>query len=112
MVKLVRTTPERLYRWVYVRAGQEVTLQGIQAGTYRLLFSTGQAWDSVLNRFACGRANREFDDLLVFEEIQENNATRYTTFSVTLHPVVRGNAPAHQLSDEAFDRLGASESVP
>lgn len=103
LVKLVSTSDRRLKRITYVRAGSEITVSGIASGSYYLRFTTGTDWDNGHRRFRRDRANSQFDNQLEFVEDSSLTGTRYSQFSVTLHPVMYGNARTHGITDAEFD---------
>jgi hypothetical protein len=46
----------------------------------------------------------ESDERLTFSETQLSDGVRYSTFKVTLHPVLPGQARTSDISDEVFGR--------
>jgi hypothetical protein len=87
---VVLTTPDDVpVLAVYVRAGTTFTVTGIEDGTYYLYAVLGEGWDPAGRTFARVREAFRFDELLEFE----TTADQYTSYTVTLHDVIDGNAP-------------------
>lgn len=107
-VKLVTADePPAVVRHVVVRAGDEVRLEAIGEGTYKVLFSRGRGWDEGRGVFACDRQAREFSDTLTFAEVTDGRSTRYSTWTVTLNGVPGGTAKTEGVDLRTFDQLGA-----
>jgi hypothetical protein len=81
-------------RAVYVRAGEQITVANIAAGTYRVRMMLGQNW--VDGRFTRNLAYQELDQPVAFAEKDDGGVTEYTRLTVSLQPVavgVRGIRP-------------------
>lgn len=98
---LVITTaaePARAAARLYVRAGEALTVTGLPDGVYRLYFSSGEAWDGDERRFTQDARFGRFQDTFAYT----TTATQYTTWSVTLHPVVGGTAETEAVAPDEF----------
>ena len=85
-------------RAIYVRSGEAGAITSVPNGDYRLRFQFGQHW--LRERRFCEPANTsEFDDAFDFREVSAGSRTTYSTFEVTLHPVIDGTAKTHSLSN-------------
>ena len=81
---------------MYIRAGETYTLKGIRDGTYYLYFTTGSAWNG--KKFTVSPGYKRFEEACDYV----TGATTYTTWSVTLHGVIGGNASAEQIDATEF----------
>lgn len=93
----------RTVRCVYVRSGEQTTLEGIGKGDYRLLFVFGDGYIAAGNRFASSAGCYMADNVLSFTETYEDNGVRYTVETVTLHDVVNGNMTKSDIPQADFD---------
>ena len=98
LVKLI--SPQRKYTFisVYIHAGRSATVTNIRPNTYKLVFAFGEGWDDSRNAMVRIASTAAFDKLLTFIRSQE----QYTSFKVTLHPVVGGNTQSVAISKEDF----------
>jgi hypothetical protein len=83
----------------YIRSGDTFTLNAIKDGTYYLYFSTGSDWNGKV--FVTSPSHKKFQDAFKFT----STASTYTTWSVTLHGVVGGNAAAEDVPPNLFPSL-------
>lgn len=107
----------RLLASLYVKAGQEVTIQDIGEGAYRLAFSLGIDWDQATKEFRKDKAYTMFDEPFEFEETREDRevktdeglevrtTVRSTGAVATLHRVTYGNAKTSSIDENTLDRL-------
>ena len=92
-----------LRRFVYVRAGGDLTISGIPAGMYSLQFTMGQNWDSTTRAFHEDEEFFEFGKALEFSEDRlVDNSIRYSVEEVTLHTSPTGNVPREHITSEEF----------
>lgn len=108
VVKLVSGAGDQaplVCRFVYVCANSSVTIQGIGAGEYRLLFCTGTHWDNGAKRFAHPHAAQEFVERIRFSQQWKAERLEASSNEVTLHAVSGGSARTSRVNQEAFDRL-------
>lgn len=82
---------------VYVRARASTTVQHITDGTYTADFTTGSQFHACTGRFALGAAYWRFSNRLSFAA-----PPYYTVATLTLQPVVGGNAQTTQISPADF----------
>lgn len=106
-----------LYVKLYVKAGEEFTINDIGEGAYRLAFSLGIDWDQATEGFRKDKAFTLFDEPIEFKEIREveeisegeKRGTRIrikaVTAVATLHAVPDGQAKTSSIDEQAFDRL-------
>jgi hypothetical protein len=77
---------------VYVRKDKKYTVNGISDGTYKVFFSGGVDWDGKARRFARDCAFQQFDDKFSFRTTRTATEIRWSTWEVSLQPVVGGTA--------------------
>jgi hypothetical protein len=75
-------------RAVYVRAGEQVTLVNVAAGTYRVQIMVGRDWGG--DRFTREVDYQELEQPVQFVENADRNTTEYTKLTVSLQPTVAG----------------------
>lgn len=85
----------------YIHSEKEVTLGGIPDGEYILFFSTGEDWNTAGKSFSKPLDFKRFEDTLLFRTTK----TQYTIWSLTLHPVVGGEAATESVNPEDFPSL-------
>jgi hypothetical protein len=93
-------------RRVYVRSGDTFTIKGIPSGNVDLLFMTGTGWISSMHRFCTPRSHTKFSDPLAFTERETTGGVHYSQWTVTLHPVVDGDARTEAVDPSLFDLSG------
>ncbi len=81
---------------VYVRARSNTTVRNIKDGTYIIYFTTGStfSFSAPKGRFTRGATYWRFNNRLRFV----SSPQYYTIWTITLHQVKGGNAPATQIS--------------
>lgn len=87
---------------VYVTAGQTATVAGIPDGVYDLFFNSGAGWDEQLRTFTHACEFSRFDEPADFATIEAADGIQYTVQSITLQPVIGGNADVSEVDPEAF----------
>jgi hypothetical protein len=87
---------------VYVRASGEYTLSGIRDGTYEVYLATGEDWDGAAKSFTRSCDYSKFDDPFPFTTKAVSGGTQYTIWSITLTPVVGGNARTSDVDPGSF----------
>jgi hypothetical protein len=102
-VKLINTSAgSRVCRYVYVRANSELLIKGVGPGAYILQFGLGEDWDENTHSFLRNKSYSQFDDRLEFSEIRDEGGINFSTFEVTLQPVLDGNALTTAISEKEF----------
>jgi hypothetical protein len=99
---LIEAVTNRPRRAIFIRNGESGAMTAVPQGTYRLRFHLGWQWTNA-RRFCRFLSTSDFEDAFDFNEITEDNSTRYDAHEVTLHPVLLGNAKAHIVSDALFE---------
>jgi len=85
-------------RQIFIRAHSVAHLRGITAGTYKVQYENGKTYVTTKDRFCHSEGDLEFDDQVGFEERSaDDGGVLVSRDSLTLHPVVGGNAKAHSI---------------
>src|SRR5258708_710443 len=103
VVTLVEAASGTTVRSVYVTSHSEAKLIHMEQGSYLLLFATGIDWDDVNFEFRKGAEYHQMDRNVDFER-HLPEGVNYEELTVTLHRVVGGNMPSHQISKVEFSR--------
>jgi hypothetical protein len=101
-VRLVDTLTNATVSFVYVQAGDTYTVRGIPPGEYFLRFALGQEWVGACRRFLQTESFEEFERTLIFEESTTDSEQVYSKESVTLYPVIGGNARTRAIDERRF----------
>ncbi len=86
----------------YIQSKDSFTVSGLEDGTRYLYFTTGEDWDSDAGSFTRTARYSRFADTLVFTTKRTGSTTQYTTFRVTLHAVVGGQAETQPVAPGQF----------
>ena len=89
-------------RYAYVRAHNTLKLSRIEPGTYDLLYTMGTNWTG--DDFTCLLSFGQFDDELSYSEPTKGDQHGFWEMTVTLHPVLNGNAKTKAISPGDFHR--------
>jgi hypothetical protein len=90
----------------YVCSGQTATIEHMPDGYFRLIFGSGSDWDSTAGKFKRDRLFTKFDKELNFvttrRALGDEIYYEYSIFTLTLHPVVYGNAKTTSIGEKEF----------
>jgi len=101
-VRLVNGSSGNTARFVYIEAGHDYTLTGIEPGTYTLRFISGREWMPACRDFLEAEYF-EFESALVFKHvILDNDEEKYSTIRITLNPVPFGTARTRTIDRKRF----------
>lgn len=102
IAKLVNIVLDKSIFTVYIEANSTYKINKIKDGNYKLFFNLGNDWDAGLKAFTTNSGYEVFEDPFNFttQEYEEGNyiKTRYSTFEVTLNPVIGGQAETENVS--------------
>lgn len=102
IAKLVNITTNKSIFTVYIKANNTYDINKISNGYYKLFFNLGNDWDADVKAFAVNSSYEVFEDNFDFttSEYEEGDYmnTRYATFSVTLNPVIGGQAKTEKIN--------------
>jgi hypothetical protein len=83
---------------VYVQANAAYTLKNIHDGTYNVYYTAGTDWDPNRKLFTKSCEYQQFDNTLQFT----TTSTQYTIWSLTMTPVVGGNAQSSDVDPGSY----------
>ncbi len=86
----------------YVRKGRKATVNGVPDGTYKIFFTGGADWDDRARAFTRDCSFKRFEDSLRFRTIRTATLIRWSTWKLTLQPVVGGNARTSEVDPDDF----------
>lgn len=98
ILKLVNIATNKSVLTVYIKAKSVYDIAKISDGNYKVLFNLGNDWNDQLKAFNQNSSYEVFEENLDF--ITTN--TKYSTFSITLNPVVGGDARTNDVKAEDF----------
>jgi hypothetical protein len=104
VAKLIDVKTDRKILSFIVGARQKSTIQAIPDGTYELIFAFGDRLYEGTDRFQSPRGFSKFVKRSTFKTRSTTNATYWSQLSVTLHPVLTGNAKTSSISQNEFER--------
>ena len=108
IVLLFSSSRDRTIRNVYVRKNTNFTIKNIERGNYKIRIFYGNDWNPTIEN-PCGKIGYFESDTIVSEFDQQNffedNDKSYTVATLTLYPVIGGNASSHEISEaELFSK--------
>jgi hypothetical protein len=87
---------------VYVHTHARTKVTGIRDGAYQLYFTTGADWDPRARAFTRDCGFERFDDTFKFTTTRSATQIQWTTWSVSLEPVVGGTARTSDVDPSSF----------
>ncbi|MDD3101928.1 MAG: hypothetical protein PHE59_02180 [Patescibacteria group bacterium] len=106
IAKLVDITTNKSILTVYIKANSTYDINKILDGNYKLFFNLGNDWSTEVKAFAVNSSYEVFKENFDFttSEYREGDyiRTRYITFSVTLNPVIGGQAKTEEINAVEF----------
>jgi hypothetical protein len=87
---------------VYVRKDKKYTVTGVGDGSYKVFFTGGVDWDGKARRFARKCAFQQFDDKLTFRTTRTASEIRWSTWDISLQPVLGGTAPTSDVDPNDY----------
>ncbi len=104
VAKLIDIQTDRKIRSFFVSARQKATIYAIPDGTYQLLFAFGDQLYVSTDLFHSPHGFSKFVRHLTFDTKVTDDSTYWSQLSVTLHPVIAGNAKTSSISQKEFER--------
>ena len=101
-IKLVDPLADLLVASFYVKSNFTFTLEGVPDGSYQVIFTSGEDWDSDTRSFTMNKSFTEFDGTFDFITRQYLNEIRYSIHEITLHQVADGNATTSEVNEQEF----------
>lgn len=108
IAKLVIPSANRSVFTVYIRANSIYRISNVSDGSYRLFFSLGNDWDKNMRAFTVNSSYEVFEENFDFTTTRYREGSyirsRYSTFRVTLNPVIGGRAKTDEIGATEFAR--------
>lgn len=89
---------------VYIRANSTYTVTDVSDGYYELMFAQGSDWNTITKQFNKDQSYSTFDETFDFETTEDSQYVYYSTFEVTLNPVVGGTAETSSINPVEFNK--------
>jgi len=89
---------------VYIKANSTYTIKKISIGEYRLAFVLGSDWDATAGTFLQSTEYSSFDEPFKFTVTEDATTTYYSTFQVTLNPIIGGTATTQEVDPTQFSQ--------
>jgi hypothetical protein len=89
---------------VYIKANSTYTIKNISNGEYRLAFVLGTDWDATTGTFLQSTEYSSFDEPFPFTVTEDATTTYYSTYQVTLNPIVGGTATTQIVDPTQFSQ--------
>lgn len=102
VVRLYNQATLETVRWFFVKAKTSCTVGGIPEGIYALAYTSGLDWVDSDEYFRWNPSYYEFEASLHYSEQWNESGVHYHEYSVTLHPVIGGNARTKSVSRSDF----------
>lgn len=108
VAKLLSTKSGKSVFTVFIQANSQFTITRIPDGVYELYFQTGKDWDETKGKFLYYPSFSKFTDNFQYttnkEETYYEVNTHYSTYQVTLNPVVGGTAKTDTVTENEFEQ--------
>jgi hypothetical protein len=87
---------------VFIRHGATYKVTSINDGRYAVYYASGADWDSTSGSFARECAFDKFDKPMAFTTTPVAGGIEYSTWSITLQPVIGGNASTSKVDPSNY----------
>jgi len=106
IAKLVNTATNKSILTLYIKANSTYNITKVANGNYKLFFNLGNDWDTDIKAFTVNSSYEVFEDdfNFIIRKYTEGDyiRTQYSTFEVTLNPVIGGQAETKNVSVAEF----------
>lgn len=102
IIKLFDPSRGHSIRAVYVVRQSKWVIKNIPPGVFVVRYASGRDWDAEGRFFQSNAAFSEFEDTIDFAETPTSTGTTYTTWSITLQPVLGGTADTEKIDAAKF----------
>lgn len=103
IAKLVDTSTNKSVYTVYIKANSILNISEIRDGKYKLFFNLGNDWNKEIKAFSVNSSYEVFEESFDFTTDDSGSEyTQYSTFSVTLNPVIGGQAKTDSINATEF----------
>ncbi len=108
LIKVVSLTTDKLWRTSLAKAGEKIIVQNVPDGHYLIFFALAKAIDGVSGRLSEDAHASRFEKAVLFSTASRLDETTIKTtttrYSLTLHPVIGGDARTKDVTIEEFNR--------
>jgi hypothetical protein len=105
IARLVDARTNLTVRQVYIQSNSDNDIASISSSDYRVKFALGSGYNPDTGRFVYSESFMKFDDSFDFHEYRTDDGVEWSDHTITLHPVIGGNAHASRISaSEFYDR--------
>lgn len=101
-IKLVEQRYRELVAAFYVKSNSSFTLEPIPNGAYQVLFVSGTDCNAKTSSFTKSKKFAKFNKYLNFMTMRVGNEIQYRAFTITLNPVIDGNATTSRVNEQEF----------
>lgn len=98
IAKLVNIATNKSVLTIYIKANNIYNVTKISDGNYKLMFNLGNDWDAGVKAFNINSSYEVFEENFDFI----TSESQYSTFSVTLNPVIGGDAKTNEVKPVEF----------
>lgn len=98
IAKLVNIATNKSVLTIYIKANNIYNVSKISDGNYKLMFNLGNDWDAVIRAFTVNSSYEVFEENFDFT----TSESQYSTFSVTLNPIIGGDAKTNEVKPLEF----------
>lgn len=88
---------------IIVKRKSKVKIEDVPDGSYLIMFATGSDFSRGCANFSEIEDIKAFEDRSVFKSRKDDKSERWTTLTVTLHPMKGGNAVMRDVGQEDFE---------
>ena len=88
---------------VFIKANSTYTMIDIPDGVFWLVFAQGTDWNSATQKFNRSTQYSSFDETFDFTTTEDAEYYHYSSYEVTLNPVVGGTAQTSSVNPGQFD---------
>jgi len=98
IAKLINIATDKSVLNVYIKANNIYNISKISDGNYKLMFNLGNDWDADFKAFTVNSSYEVFEENFDFT----TSESEYSTFSVTLNPIIGGDAKTNAVKPIEF----------
>jgi hypothetical protein len=102
IASLVNEVSNVSVRAIFIRSQQNGYMTSIPKGQYHVQFQIGSDYLKYEGRFCRTKCSYEFENKFDYSETKSDRGITYSSYSVTLHPVLEGTARTKTIPDGLF----------
>jgi hypothetical protein len=108
VLKLIDLSRQESVFSVMIRSRSDYSISGIPDGSYRVIFALGHGWSNELDAFQDSYGYSAFKEDFIYKATLERSGNyqqwSYDKCSITLNPVIGGNAKTEKLNENEFTK--------